>query len=70
MVFDKPYNRSDFADFVQNFLPDDFEPIEQKINHRVTFTQDVVKLGESKNLDLAVFEVKHCSTHDARVELS
>jgi len=70
MNFDTPYHRNDFTKFVQNFLPDDFTPTVQTVDYQAKFTQAVTKLGESKSLDLEVFEVRHTSTQDARVGLS
>ena len=68
--FNNPYNRQDFRQFVEKFLPDDFTPVEQAISYQGNYTQRVVKLGESKSLELEVFEVTHTSTRDARVGLS
>ena len=72
MNFSNPYNRKDFAAFLENFLPDDFQPLEQKIDYQgtSTFTQKVVRLGECDSLELEIFEVTHTSTHDARIGLS
>jgi len=72
--FDNPYNRKDFAQFVQNFLPDDFTPEVRAItdfnNNSNNYIQSAIKLGTCKSLELEVFEVTHTSTHDARVGLS
>jgi len=77
MNFNNPYNREDFAQFIQNFLPDDFTPEERIITDTVgersrtnNFIQAATKLGVCKSLDLEVFEVAHTSTHNARVGLS
>lgn len=72
--FNNPYNRKDFSQFVQNLLPDDFQPTEIVITGLAqnpnNFITTAVKLGECKSLELEVFEVAHTSTKDARVGLS
>jgi len=72
--FSNSYDRCNFKDFVQNLLPDDFQPAEDVISELAqnsnNFIQSAVKLGECKSLELEVFEVSHTSTHDARVGLS
>jgi hypothetical protein len=70
MNFDQPYNRNDFEQFIGNFLPDDYTPIEQEIDYQSMYSQKVRKLSATKTLELDVFEVMHSSTHDARVGLS
>jgi len=70
MNFDHPYNHHNFTQFISDFLPDDYTPIEQIIDYQAAYIQQVRMLGKSETLELEVFEVKHCSTHDARVGLS
>ncbi|MDR2972664.1 MAG: hypothetical protein LBU83_12185 [Bacteroidales bacterium] len=74
MNFNIPYRRADFAQFLENFLPDDFTPQENVIGNLATnpnnYIQEATKLGECKSLKLELFEVSHTSTHDARVGLS
>ncbi|MCD8297061.1 MAG: restriction endonuclease subunit M, partial [Prevotella sp.] len=73
MEFDKPYNRKEFVDFLQNrFLPEDFEPAEEdvKFSTNMKYTTSAIKLGTSKSLDLVVYEMRHTSQNDARVSLS
>lgn len=73
MEFNKRYNRSEFVNFLQNkFLPEDFvtetTPIE--IERETKYIRTITKLGVCGSLDLVVYEVRHSSTHDARVGLS
>lgn len=73
MEFNKRYNRSEFISFLQNkFLPEDFvtetTPIE--IERETKYIRTITKLGVCGSLDLVVYEVRHSSTHDARVGLS
>ena len=73
MDFSKTYNRQEFVNFLQNsFLPEDFIPTEESVEFgtKMTYTQQVVKLGTSATLDLVVYEVRHSSKNDARVSLS
>lgn len=73
MDFSKPYNRTDFVDFLRrDFLPDDFEQQEKNFPFGVqmTYASSAIKLGTCKSLDLVVYEVKHTSHNDARVGLS
>ena len=71
--FSNPYNRTDFVNFLEaNFLPDDFQPKEERINTTFTtkYASSVSRLGVCKSLDLDIFEINHTSTHDARVGIS
>jgi len=71
--FSNSYNRNNFVNFLENnFLPEDFEQKEEKLNLNFTaqFTSSVTRLGACKSLGLEVFEVEHNSTHDARVGIS
>lgn len=73
MDFNKPYNREEFLYFLQHkFLPEDFIQEEEEVYFRTQFkyTSEAVKLGSSESLDLVVYEVRHRSTHDARISLS
>ena len=71
--FSNSYNRDNFISFLENnFLPEDFELKEEKLNLNFSpkFTSSVTRLGKCKSLELEVFEVEHNSTHDARVGIS
>ena len=75
MEFNKAYNRKEFIRFLQNrFLPEDFTVKEEDIDLPVSmkYTTQVTKLGSCpiSSLDLVVYEIKHTSSHDARVALS
>ena len=73
MEFNKAYNRSEFVTFLRTkFLPEDFvqETTELEFATQTKYATSAVKLGSSEQLDLAVFEIKHQSKHDARVGLS
>ena len=71
--FNDPYKRSDFMQFLEWFLPDDFIVTEEKfgnLNFTTKYTEDVTKLGTCSSLELDVFEITHKSTHDARVGIA
>ena len=73
MEFNKRYNRSEFVNFLQHkFLPEDFiaETTVVDIERQTKYIRSVTKLGSSESLDLVVYEIRHTSTHDARVGLS
>ena len=73
MEFNKRYNRSEFVSFLQHkFLPEDFiaETTVIDIERQTKYIRSVTKLGSSELLDLVVYEIRHTSTHDARVGLS
>lgn len=73
MEFNKRYNRSEFVSFLQHkFLPEDFiaETTVVDIERQTKYIRSVTKLGSSESLDLVVYEIRHTSTHDARVGLS
>jgi len=69
-----PYSRTEFIGFLENnFLPDDFRLVEEKLSvddFKTQFCKDVYKLGSSKKLGLDVYEITHTSSHDARVGIS
>jgi hypothetical protein len=69
--FTNEYNRDSWTDFLQNnFLPEDFLLEENIIEYKAEYTEEVTKLGVCPSLELSVFEVRHKSTHDARIGLS
>ena len=73
MEFNKRYSRSEFVNFLQNnFLPEDFiaETTVVDIERQTKYIRSVTKLGSSHSFDLVVYEIRHTSTHDARVGLS
>lgn len=73
MEFNKRYNRSEFINFLQNqFLPEDFvtETTPIDVERENKYIRSITKLGSCETLDLVVYEVRHSSTHDARVGLT
>lgn len=73
MEFNKAYNRNELVKFLRtNFLPEDFIQEETPLANpkQFQYTQQVTRLGESKSLELVVFEVLHSSVSDARVGLT
>jgi len=73
MDFKQPYNHQTLLHFLQhNFLPDDFEILEEDIdiNFKTQFIKKVVFLGKVNSLGLNVYEAYHHSENDPRVSLS
>lgn len=73
MEFNRKYNRSEFISFLQHqFLPEDFvtETTPIDVVRQTQYIRSITKLGSCETLDLVVYEVRHSSTHDARVGLS
>ncbi|GMO21153.1 MAG: hypothetical protein Ta2A_27410 [Treponemataceae bacterium] len=71
--FTQKYDRGAWLSFLEDsFLPDDFSSDAREVpfSEKLEYTQAVAKLGESAELGLTVFEIKHKSTNDARVGLS
>ncbi len=70
MRLDKEYNRSDFLEFLNNFLPNfskDVVPVGVKNLKEI---KEVNLLGRDDELELAVFEVMHNSINDPRIALA
>jgi adenine-specific DNA-methyltransferase len=70
--FSLPYSKPDFNSFLEGFLPEDYGKQEEEINvpFRSKYFKQATYLGESKKLNLSVYEVRHTSEHDARVGLT
>ncbi|MGC3977659.1 MAG: TaqI-like C-terminal specificity domain-containing protein [Paludibacteraceae bacterium] len=74
--FKAPYNRTDFIDFLTEFLPDDFVnkevdiQIDSKNDFVPKYATNTIQLGTCKSLELDIYEVTHTSTHDARVGIA
>src|SRR3989338_3618346 len=64
------YIRDDFLSYLDDFLPNFKKDVRKVDKTSLKITNDVVYLGEDPQLKLAVFELKHASTFDARVTLS
>jgi len=76
MNFNQQYNRDDFLDFLNGFLPDDFE-VEIKndeVDKKFEKIKNITELGNVKSLGtmkpLAVYEIEHKSESDPRVTLT
>jgi len=71
MNLDQDYKREDFKKFLMTFLPDDFDPHEEKINlDSKGRIKSCLFLGESKTLDLYVYEFEHESERDPRITIT
>jgi len=73
MFLASKYNRNDFISFLsQKFLPTDFESSQAKIviDRTNSIIKNANKLGACPSLELSVYEFKHNSNHDPRVNLS
>jgi len=71
--FKSPYDRSNALEFLNKFLPDDFQEYEEdiKIDFKPQVIRNVRKIGESACLDnIHVFEITHESEYDPRISLS
>ena len=66
----KEYNREVFLDFLRDFLPDDFEQIEEQTFFEFTNIEEGYKLGFSDSLNLDVYEFRTRSNRDPRVTLT
>src|SRR5688500_3669729 len=70
MNLHKNYSREDFLDFIKSFIPNFQRDIRKVDTKGLKVSQEIFYLGESPDLDLAVFEITHTSTSDARVSLA
>ena len=73
--FNALYNRENWIDlFRTKLLPNDFqtniENVKESINFKLDRFDKVTFLGESKSLNVAVYEIAHKSEFDPRVSLS
>ena len=66
----EPYGRKDFENFLSDFLPDDFIPVQEKVYAECKILDSVIKLGSSDSLKLDVFEIKTNKEGDPRVTLT
>ncbi len=64
------YNREDLQNFLSDFLPEDYTTKEEDINFDFTNIEHGIKLGESEELDLDVFEFKIKSKYDPRITIT
>jgi len=77
MDFQKPYNREEFLEFLEDFLPYDFDIAEEDALPHRTYSKikKIYRLGQVESLGaggqpLKVYEVEHESEHDPRVSLT
>ncbi|MCF6333766.1 MAG: Eco57I restriction-modification methylase domain-containing protein [Draconibacterium sp.] len=70
--FSQPYSKPDFINFLERFLPEDFKKSAEEINipFQTKYFEKVTLLGETENINMAVYEVQHLSENDARVGLT
>ncbi len=73
--FNTPYNRENWIEFIKTkLLPDDFkeniENVKDSIDFKLNRFEKLTFLGESKSLNLVVYEITHKSEFDPRVSLS
>jgi len=64
------YSRENFLTFTRGFLPGFTVDVRPATATGLQVTESVTYLGESRDLDLSVFELTHASTRDARVKLA
>ncbi|HEY4498567.1 MAG TPA: restriction endonuclease subunit M, partial [Candidatus Paceibacterota bacterium] len=73
MRFNEQYERSEFLEFLDGFLPEDFVKKQEDIVISKPRHKEITKaqiLGESKSLELTVLEMEHDSENDPRVALA
>lgn len=72
MILEEKYNRDHFISFISDYIPNfDFDDREIKISEaKSSGIQKAYFLGESKELDLKIFEIKHTGTSKRRVGLT
>ena len=72
--FNAPYNRENWIEFFrQQFLPQDYSTIIEKVKAEFNpkyINKNVLYLGNSKTLNLKVYEMYHASEHNPRIGLS
>lgn len=66
---DKEYEPKVFLNFLEGFLPFDFDKIDKPLDGKELIKGGRI-LGESKELKLTVYEFEHESLHDPRVSLT
>ena len=73
MKFNEKYNREDFIDFLNGFLPEDFHEKEKDIDLDQTRFKKIIKakeLGFCESLDLYILEIDHNSENDPRITIA
>ncbi len=64
------YNSKTFADFIYDFLPEDYSPKKQQAYFDYTNIEEGYKLGTCKSLNLDIYEFRTKSKRDPRVTLT
>ena len=64
------YDPKTFADFIYDFLPEDYSPKKQQAYFDYTNIEEGYKLGTCKSLNLDVYEFRTKSKRDPRVTLT
>lgn len=70
MNIEKKYNRDDFLAFLKSFVPGFTRDVRSVGTSGLQSIKEVSYLGESAELELAIFELTHLSSSDARVALA
>lgn len=70
MNLQNKYSRDEFLNFISSFIPNFSKDIRKVDTRGLKTTTEAFYLGESSDLDLAVFELTHTSSSDARVTLA
>lgn len=73
MKFKDPYNHNEFLDFLNNFLPEDFNEKEEDIIIKKERYKEITKakiLGYSESLDLFILEMDHSRENDPRITIA
>lgn len=73
MKFKDPYNHNEFLDFLNNFLPEDFNEKEEDIIIKKERYKEITKakiLGYSESLDLFILEMDHGRENDPRITIA
>ena len=71
--FKASYSRANALEFLDKFLPDDFQKFDEeiKVDFKSQFIQSIIKIGEVSSLeDTHIYEITHESENDPRVSLS
>ncbi len=71
--FKSPYSRTSASEFLDKFLPDDFQKYDEeiKVDFKPQFIRSIKKLGEVSSLENThIYEITHESENDPRVSLS
>jgi len=71
--FKAPYSKTSALEFLDKFLPDDFQKIDEdiRVDFKPQFIRSIRKIGEVSSLEnIHIYEIIHESENDPRVSLS